>query len=407
MAIFLKRGNALINLGATVNIGTKGIQIPSISDFTTDEYGVLRWEAPDISKLQEFNPVLSYVLDINNREFETSNTYFDALQYLYDGDNSVTIKVKIAVYDSGYSKLYYFSKPSQYILTLAQTLPMTVTNACSAVDDLGNIYIYGGLSEDETVSNKLIKFNPITYLIEEYDVTQYNTATSSYFDAPLCKSTMCYYNNALYVFGGNTSASGTPIYSIAKIDLSTKTKLDVAYLPNSNNYGFNLGETIRYENYIYYINREYASSVGLRVFRFDCDTNTLTTLDTTVPFSATPTICKQIIDGGFYCVANNQLYKFDIESATFSQITVTTTETISYTNLKCVYFKNRINLIGSNSETSTIVAYYYDLTNNTINNVNLETELISCNPIVETSNNKIYLACGSPFSNNIIESVIL
>lgn len=70
------------------------IEIPPVSNLVVNE-GVVSWTAPDITDLAEYTPTISYIVNINGNELETSNTscYIDS--YYIDGTNIISVKVKL------------------------------------------------------------------------------------------------------------------------------------------------------------------------------------------------------------------------------------------------------------------------------------------------------------------------
>ena len=406
MPLMLKKGDTLIPLGTTVNIGNKGIEIPSIEGFETDEFGILTWVAPDISNLKEFNPSLSYVLDMNGRIVETKETQLDALQYLNDGNNYVSIKVKIALQDEGYNKQYHFSKPIQYIIVLSQKMPNMLKYTASTTDDNGNIYIFGGADSNNNGTSKLYKFNPKTYVIEEFNIQRLNEFTQGYYDFENCYSTIIYNNNYIYVFGGTSRYGSTYTNEILKIDLSNKKAEKIANLPNYNNRGYNKGFCFNYKNFIYYIGREYTNdSRGYRIFKLNIENNEIIDLD--FSFTAVYWLCNKVINDSVYLyISYDGVNKFNLLTETIERLDIKDLSSSSST-YRAVYYKNNILLIGSTYKSNPIEAIIIDYKNLTSRKIDLDTQLISYLPSVESSNNKIYIFYGEQLTDEIIESVIL
>lgn len=119
-------------LGRTNATSGGKIKIPSVSNLNVNEWGDLTFDEPDYSKLAEYNPTISYIVDVNGTSFETTYNDVNLLHLLVEGENTVGVTVKAVLKDfSGdTSEVIMFSIP-QYTNPTFFTLEATTVDGVS------------------------------------------------------------------------------------------------------------------------------------------------------------------------------------------------------------------------------------------------------------------------------------
>ena len=93
--------------------GGDDIQIPTVTNIKVDEYGLLTFDEPDFSKLEKFNPIISYLITVNGTQFESTTNSISILSMLVDGDNVIDVKTKalLTTYSENVEEVVEFSVP--------------------------------------------------------------------------------------------------------------------------------------------------------------------------------------------------------------------------------------------------------------------------------------------------------
>ena len=185
--------NKQLPLEVNVNIkGSGGVDIPSVSNITLNG-SKLSWEAPDISELEQYKPIISYIVSVGENVLETTETSIKLTAYLVEGTNTVSVVVKAILEMNGnnVSEVVEYSKPLilDVITTMNATLPQYFTNA-SAVEIDNKAYILGGRS-NSTYYNTIRCYDPSSDTI----TTMSTTSSQSFASAVNI-------NNKAYIFGG-------------------------------------------------------------------------------------------------------------------------------------------------------------------------------------------------------------
>lgn len=81
-----------------------GATIPSVLNIVVSEFGVLTFDEPDYTALAEYDPTISYLVNVNGNEFETLANTYDIFNYLVEGENSISVKVKALLRQVGDNK---------------------------------------------------------------------------------------------------------------------------------------------------------------------------------------------------------------------------------------------------------------------------------------------------------------
>ena len=117
-------------IGKTNAVSGDKIKIPSVSNLNVDEWGDLTFVEPDYSKLAEYNPTISYIVDVNGASFETPYNNVNLLHLLVEGENTVGVTVKAVLKDfsSDTSENIMFSIPQYTNPTLFTLEATTVDN---------------------------------------------------------------------------------------------------------------------------------------------------------------------------------------------------------------------------------------------------------------------------------------
>lgn len=123
--------------------GIGEITIPPISNLALSEVGILTWNAPDISKFEEFGISLSYILDVNTTILETLDTTYDVSYLLIEGNNAISVVVKASFNSAGDDHIIKYSPPEKLTVlnvTVPAYTPGKYSLACFSIGD--NIYTY-------------------------------------------------------------------------------------------------------------------------------------------------------------------------------------------------------------------------------------------------------------------------
>lgn len=93
--------------------GGDDIQIPTVTNIKVDEYGLLTFDEPDFSKLEKFNPIISYLITVNGTQIESTTNSVSILSMLVDGDNIIDVKTKaiLTTYSENVEEVIQYEKP--------------------------------------------------------------------------------------------------------------------------------------------------------------------------------------------------------------------------------------------------------------------------------------------------------
>lgn len=330
---------------------SEGVTIPPISNLVVSEIGVASWDEPDISSLSEYNPIISYIVNVNGTEVEVDFTKINISSLLLSGSNTVNVKVKAILNKN--SNVDYgsieISSSVESIVTLTTKLPSSESNI-SSISYGTDIYLFQGNSNvirkfdssSETITTLSTKL-PYTYYqylpclmgniiyiipasnssgkyILKFDI---NDQTATYLELsptdPNEDKTISSVGNNAYIFGGYYSSYAVYQNSIYKFDSKNMTyRMIITKLP----FGLSYASSCSVGNDIYIFGGQTgSSSYKNTILKFDTITETITTLATTIPTAVSSHICINIyhdiyIFGGYNGNALNNIYKFNVDNLT-------------------------------------------------------------------------------------------
>ena len=252
---------------ANVNVASSGggsVSIPQVSNLVMNKDGAVSWTAPDFTSLQEYNPTITYILNINGTEITTSNISYDAIKYLNVGENEISVQVKVVLtaYGNNVTTTAEYSQPTYGCFVLTTTLPST--NRAHSSNLVGKyIYIFGGLHR-----KTILKFDTETETISTLETALPQTLNSH-------SSNLV--GKYIYIFGGYNDNNFTN--AILKFDTETETisTLETTLPQTLNSHSSNL-----VGKYIYIFGGNYGQAVN-KILKFDTEIETITTLETTLP----------------------------------------------------------------------------------------------------------------------------
>ena len=183
--------------------GSGAINVPSVSNLTVNEDGEASWDEPDFTELEDFDYTYIYIVKVNGKEIETTDTSKDITSYLVEGTNivSVVVKVTVTTIKNGkeINETIEFSFPAYTLVTLGATLPTVKEKMVSATIGT-NVYIFGGIDNTGSHTTTIYKFDTTTETITTLDTTL-PTANSGMASAVI--------GTNVYIFGGNSSTGRT------------------------------------------------------------------------------------------------------------------------------------------------------------------------------------------------------
>ena len=373
------------------NEKTLPIEIPTVDNVLLSN-NILSWTAPNLSNLSQYNPVVSYIIKVNNTVVtEITTTSIDISSFLQDGANTVGITVKVLLTNNNETtvNLSYtyevtvlsaslaeplrymasgvvgnniylfgggiengrrnliqkFDATSETLTTLAVTLPQPTRNIASGVVG-NNIYLFGGATStalDQSLTT-IQKFDAATETLTTLNVTLGEKKQS------LCSATV---GNNIYLFGGlGFYWSATNFTTIKRFDATSETITTLAVtLPNST---YNMASGVVGNN-IYLFGGELTTTAKTRfntIQKFDATSETLTTLAVTLP-SDMASMASKAVDNNIFIFGGstvgttetNTIQKFDATSETLTTLAVTLPH--NYSHQTAELYNNAIYLFGS------------------------------------------------------------
>ena len=333
-------------------VSSEGVTIPPISNLVISESGVASWDEPDISSLAEYNPIISYIVNVNGTEVEVDFTKINISSLLSSGSNNINVKTKAILNKNSNvnNGSIEISSSVEAIVTLGTTLPSSVSNI-SSISYGTDIYLFEGNknvirkfdSSSETITTlsttlpytyyqylpclmgDIIYIIPLSYsssvkYILKFDIKE-QTATYlelSFTDQNENKTISSVGNNA-YIFGGYYSSYAVYQSSIYKFDSKNIT---YSIIKTTLPFGLSNASSCSVGNDIYIFGGQTgSSSYKNTILKFDTITETITTLETTIPTTVSNHICINIyhdiyIFGGYNVNALNTIYKFNVDNLT-------------------------------------------------------------------------------------------
>ena len=373
--------------------GSSGIVVPSVSNLAVNEDGIASWDEPDFTELEGFDYTYIYIVKVNGKEIETTNTNIDLMKNLIEGTNviSVVVKVTVTTIRNGkeINETIEFSMPSYAIVTLDVTLPYKMIQM--SVRSVGtNIYLFGGY-DGSSYHYKIYKYNTTTETIEQlgavlpssksnmgaaavgtniylfggrYNSTRYDiilkfdseTETITTLSAKLPKQMDTIYASAvgtnIYLFGGRYS-------TMLKFDTTTETLETLDYILPS---GLSETSVAAVGTNVYLFGGRLDSVYTSNIYKFDATTETLTLLNKTLPKNmstmAAETIGTNIyLFGGYATSRLKTILKFDSETETVT--TLDTTLPTATNNMGAAAVGTNIYLFGGNTGSNVNTIYKF------------------------------------------------
>lgn len=370
--IMALNGKLLGTSGKLISYDTK--EIPTVSNIKVRE-GLATWDAPDLTAFAKHNPIVSYIIYVNEVKFETTDTYYYVANYLVNGINTIKVEVKV-ILEAGSKpnniNIAYSKQIIEEVEILEQTLATNLAGAATAA--VGKyIYIIGGEYKSFRYSYKIYKFDTsletfttlttkVPFDLGKADAIavgdvvyifgivggsyggnayKFDTKTETFTKLDSVKITMsdavlAHYNDFIYIIGGGVNWSS--YNSIYRFNLITETaeKLSVK-LPTA--VGYTGGATFGQYTYIFSGSVSSSEDNLKTILKFDAATETVSTIAATfaegLAWSRVATVGKiAYIFGGNYnkfSSATDHIYKFDSETETLMKID--TTLPITYYNV--------------------------------------------------------------------------
>lgn len=147
----LKPENIKLDVKIGNTVGTYeggGIQfdIPSPTNIKVED-GILTFDAIDVSEYAEFNPHLTYIINVNGgTDIETPNTTFNLSSVLNNGENVIEVKAKVMFgfnTNSDINNLHIqYTKPERYLYVLDAVFDTSTANYVHSVKVDKKVLVY-------------------------------------------------------------------------------------------------------------------------------------------------------------------------------------------------------------------------------------------------------------------------
>ena len=201
-------------LGKT-NATKSGFKIQPVTNLTLSDEGVLSWNSPDISEIENKGYTATFIYDIyinDEYKFNTNSTSVALGNYLVVGENNIKVIAKgdIKYFESDDTEIVgtWAGVVEVTVTTLGATLP-TVLAQTSAVAINYKAYIFGGFNG--STSNTILEFDPNENIVTTLSAT---LPKAMYFASAVA------INNKAYIFGGDSSSY---LNTILEFDPNTNT----------------------------------------------------------------------------------------------------------------------------------------------------------------------------------------
>lgn len=343
-----------------------GVSIPSVTDLTCDSEGNVSWTAPNFDDLADYEPIISYVVSVNDKELETGTTNLNVYRYLKNGTNFISVKVKV-FYNKEVSENVIYSKPIYEFITLTKSLPNKMFKSAAAAVGT-NIYLFGG-TDLTNYYNTILKFDTTTETLTTLEVTlEYN-----------CHSiNAIVYNNLIYLINYQDSNGFKKASFIFDTLTETLEKIifDGSYEPNVN-------PCVLVNNIIYQF---YSGGV---VYMYNISTRKVTS-DFVTSNAFTEAV---LVNENIYLFTRNSIVKYDIESKIFTTLDITIS---NMSGTKAKKYGTDIYLFGGGSQTKAIrnTILKFDTLTETIETLEVTLPYIVWFTSIEIIENVIYIFGG-------------
>lgn len=374
-----------------------GVEIPTITDLVVSQEGIATWTAPDITSLAEYNPVISYLVSVNNKEaIETSDTTLNVRLVLEDGTNNISVIVKaILTNNKNTSTTIEYSKPTEAITTLSTTLLSSFYASSSAAVG-NNIYIFGG-RDGYGLRTGILKFDTSTETITTLNATM---------SGGRCEASAAAVGTNIYIFGGIIMSGGTENISrsILKFDTDTETVTTLSSMLNTATFG---SRAISVGTNIYVIGGEIDKQRNFSTLLYKFDSEALT-ISSTILYLYNSNMAAELVGSDIYLFGGNGLNGGSyITRDTIIKLD-TTTETITYLSNKLPYalassssasFGDNIYIFGGYSSKHTNAILKFNTKTEKITTLDITLPKVCIGLTSSVSNENAYIFGGYNYEN--------
>lgn len=323
-------------------------KLGAVSNVAVDSFGVISWDALDVTEYADYKPTVKYLVNVNGTENTVSTNGFNAISYLNEGTNNITITGKITFNFTRDNlekvEIVQFTLPTDvvYVKASDQKTPIYIDYACGTTYN-NEIYCFGG---DTTSAKKTTIIDPVN----KTSRTLTNIPPINHYNGGACE-----YNGKIYIFGGgvdNQYGKGNGIYcfDIASETFTTMT----ATLPTAWQYCI----ARAYNDKIYIF--RHTSETGNNVVCYYPTTDTINALS--VSGGTGNGVClyndKFYLFGGFN--SGKDIYCFDPTTNTATKILTSKNGLTGYVYTLTVAVNDNIYLILGN------YIYRFNVTSNTL-----------------------------------------
>ena len=141
----------------SVDVNVEGkVEIPQVSNLAIDEDGILTFDIPDYSELEQYNPTISYIININDNVIETSGNSASVKEYATEGENNVVVITKVAINGLGKDGVieYVPSEEGEYaIITFNLDDASYLQPSISCSGFIGDMIVKWSDGEEQTISS--------------------------------------------------------------------------------------------------------------------------------------------------------------------------------------------------------------------------------------------------------------
>ena len=282
--------------------GGGSIEVAPVTNITCDAYGLLTWDAPDISALADYEPILSYLVQVNGGTvIEVNSNKYNAALFIEEGNNTVQITAKATLKTNSEAEetTIVFSTPAATLVVLDTVVPIKLQDSTPVAIGT-DIYITNAYWYN---SNKYIyKFDTITETFTQTNTQLAREMESSAFSWAVGTDILIYdYNN-----------SYKKVYKYDTINDSI-SQLSTASDYNSYACGCAIGE----DAYIFG-----GQSYGTKILKVEGATGRCSTLSTTMPTSISSGGAAAVGTNAYIFIAG-KIYKFNSLSNTVTTLSTT------------------------------------------------------------------------------------
>ena len=369
---------------------SEGITIPQVSNIVLNENGTISFDAPNITDLEEYSPVISYIVNVNGRTFTTTeNTNINVFNYLVDGTNSISVTVKAVLTMSSDAKTTSasYSRPVTDLYQAAVSLPLKLANVAAVSVD-NKTYIFGGCRFENSAFTRV---KTIYRLDATTDVLTTLEATTVQVMEGIAAVAV---GKVIYLFGGKGDSGSYNV--IQKFDTETEKR---SLISTNTPTTISFTQAVYINNAIYLfggVSSDYVDSI----YKFDPTTETISTLTTKLPVALNSHVAFGVgntayIFGGFNATSGkvNTIYKFDAETETITTLDTKLPTVLS--SMAIASINNLAYIFGGDNGSLSSAIYKFDAETETITTLDTKLPYARENQAATNNNNVIYIIGGS------------